>query len=356
MELTRNLYSLFLLQLFIFISSGFSQEQDSLVQEVVNKYAASGDINGAVLIAEDGKEIFSAAFGTANYEWKLPNKVDTKFRIYSMSKQFTAMLVMQLVQAGKIDLQKTISDYLPYYRIDTGNKISIHQLLTHTHGIAEGYDKLPPFLITNQTKDLIRMYFSNKLDFEPGSEFRYSGLLGYTILAALIEEVTGRPYKEVLQEKILSPLGMSNSVYLDYRRLITNKASDYTRNGQEIEHRIQAYHVNAQGASCLVSTVRDLLLWDQALYSDELLVEEYKNLIFTLHVKQHAPYYYGYGWYLADVEIGGETKRIQYHTGGGTSIIFRSVSDKHTVIMLNNFRSNKLYAIGIEILEAMQVK
>jgi len=158
----------------------------------------------------------------------------------------------------------------------------------------------------------------------------------------------------VLQEKILDPLGMENSVYLDYRSLIKNKASDYTRNGDNIEYRIQAYHLNAQGASCLVSTVNDLLLWDQALYTDTLLTDENKNLLFTPHVKQHAPYYYGYGWYLADIKIGGETKRIQYHTGGGTSIIFRSVSDRHTVIMLNNFRSNRLFEIGLKLLRAIQ--
>ena len=125
MKLTSCLFQLVLLQIFILISSGITQEQDSLIREIVNKYAASGDLHGAVLIAKDGEEIFSAAFGTANYEWELPNKVDTRFRIYSMSKQFTAMLIMQLAQAGKIDLQNTISDYLPYYRIDTGKQITV---------------------------------------------------------------------------------------------------------------------------------------------------------------------------------------------------------------------------------------
>ena len=353
MNLLKKLVFILPAVLIIFSSRGTAQVQDSSIQKIVNKYAASGDLHGAVLIAKDGKEVFRTAFGTADYEWDIPNKVDTKFRIYSMSKQFTAMLVMQLVEAGKIDLQKTIADYLPYYRIDTGPEITIHQLLTHTHGIAEGYDKLPPFLIFDQTKDLVRRYFSNKLDFEPGSEFRYSGLLGYTILAAVIEKVSGKSYREVLKENILDPLDMKNSAYLDYRSLIKNKAADYNRNGEKIEHRIQAYHVNAQGASCLVSTVNDLLLWDQALYTDKLLADEYKELIFIPHVKQHAPYYYGYGWYLADVKIGSETKRIQYHTGGGTSIIIRSIEDKHTVIMLNNFPSNRLYAIGLEILKNM---
>ena len=98
----------------------------------------------------------------------------------------------------------------------------------------------------------------------------------------------------------------------------------------------------------------DLLLWDQALYSNALLSETYRDELFEPHVTQHAPYYYGYGWYIADLDIGGKNKRLFYHTGGGTCIIFRSIADGHTVIILNNLRSDKLFDIGIEILATIQ--
>jgi CubicO group peptidase (beta-lactamase class C family) len=287
-------------------------------------------------------------------EWDIPNEIDTKYRIYSMSKQFTALLVMQLVEAGKLDVQKPISDYLPYYRKDVGKQVTVHHLLTHTHGIAEQYERLPSFLITEPTEELVEKYFSNELDFQPGTNFRYSGLLGYILLGAIIESVTGKPYENVLQEKILDPAGMENTTYLDYRQLINNRAADYMKTDQGFEHRIQAYPIHADGASCLVSTAGDLLLWDQALYSNALLSEPYQDEMFTPHVTQNAPSYYGYGWYIVDLDIGGEKKRIFYHTGGGTCIIFRSITDEQTVIILNNLRSDKLFDIGIEILTSIQ--
>jgi CubicO group peptidase (beta-lactamase class C family) len=328
----------------------FGQDINYKLDKIITNHAESGHLNGALLVAENGNIIYSKAFGLANLEWSIPNDINTKFRIYSMSKQFTALLIMQLVETGKIDLHKAISEYLPYYRKDVGSKVTIHHVLTHTHGIAEEYDRLPPFLVTEPTQQLILKYFSNDFDFQPGSQFRYSGLLGYILLGAIIESVTGKSYEDVLQEKILDPVGMKNSTYLNYKKIIKMRASDYSMTKNGLEHRIQAYPINADGASCLVSTVNDLLLWDQALYTDKLISEKYRNLIFTPHVTQHAPYYYGYGWYIADLVIAGDNKRVYYHTGGGTCIIFRSHTDNQTVITLNNLRSNILYDIGLEIL------
>ena len=347
----RNSFlNLAVLNVFMFQILCSSQEITTQIEDIVIKYVRSGDIHGTVLVAEKGTVLYSRAFGMANMEWEITNAVDTRFRIYSMSKQFTAMLIMQLVEEGKIDLQTPIAEYLPYYRKDVGNKVRVHHLLTHTHGIDEGYEKLPPFLMTEPTQELVEKYFSNVLNFQPGTNFRYSGLLGYVLLGAIIESVSSKPYEQVLQAKILDPVGMKNTTYLDYRRLIKNRAIDYARTDQGFEHRIQAYPVHADGASCLVSTTGDLLLWDQALYSNTLLSEPFQQELFKPHVTQYSPYYYGYGWYIVDLDIGGKNKRLFYHTGGGTSIIFRSVRDAQTVIILNNLRSSKLFDIGIEIL------
>jgi hypothetical protein len=139
-------------------------------------------------------------------------------------------------------------------------------------------------------------------------------------------------------------------VYLDYRKIIVKRASDYTKTDHGFVHRIQAYPIHADGASCLVTTVEDLLLWDQALYSNTLISEKYKNMIFTPHVTRSAQYHYGYGWYIVDMEITGKDKRFYLHTGGGTCVIFRSFTDKQTVIILNNLPSDKLVNIGLAIL------
>lgn len=349
-QYTKCLHIILVLNLIAIQTICFAQDKAAKIDEIVVRYVESGDIHGTVLVAEKGTVLYSKAFGLANMEWDIPNEVDTKYRIYSISKQFTALLVMQLVEDGKLDVQKPISDYLPYYRKDIGNQVTVHHLLTHTHGIAEHYERLPPFLITVPTRELVEKYFSNELDFQPGTNFRYSGLLGYILLGAIIESVTGKPYEKVLQARILDPVGMGSTAYLDYRQLIKKRAADYTKTSQGFEHRIQAYPIHADGASCLVSTVSDLLLWDQALYSNILLSEPYRDELFVPHVTQYAPYYYGYGWSIADLDIGGVNKRIFYHTGGGTCIIFRSVSDGQTVIILNNLRSDKLFNIGIEIL------
>jgi CubicO group peptidase (beta-lactamase class C family) len=354
MKETRTLYFLVVFHVILLQGTSLAQDRYEKLDQRITHYAESGYLHGAVLVAEHGDVIYSKAFGVANMEWDIPNRTDTRFRIYSMSKQFTALLVMQLVEAGRIDLHQPITEYLPYYRKDVGGRVTVHHLLTHTHGIAEGYERLPPFLVTEPTRQLVINYFSNDLDFEPGSSFRYSGLLGYILLGAIIESVTGMPYEEVLQENILDPVGMKNTVYLDYRKIIKNRASDYTRSGDGFEHRIQAYPVHADGATSLISTTEDLLLWDQALYSDALLTDKYIEMIFSPHVTQNTPWYYGYGWHIADLVIAGEKRRIFYHTGGGTCIFFRYVSSHQTVVLLNNLRSDKLFDIGIEIIKLIQ--
>jgi CubicO group peptidase (beta-lactamase class C family) len=333
-----------------------AQDRISAIKETVKKYTESGNLHGVTLVAENGKLLFAQSSGQANIAWGIPNDIDTKFRIYSMSKQFTALLIMQLVEAGKIDLKKSISTYLPYYRKDVGEKVTVHHLLTHTHGIEEGYIRLPSFLIMDPTQQLIEKYFSNKLDFQPGEKFRYSGLLGYIVLGAIIESVTGKSYREVLYNNILDPLGMKNTYYLDYRKIIEKRASDYFRLNDGFEYRIQAYPVNADGASCLVSTVEDLLIWDQALTTNKLLSEKFMDILFSPHVTQQVSQYYGYGWYISDLDIAGESKRIYYHSGGGTCFILRSVSDQRTIITLNNLISNNLYDICLQLLTQLANK
>ena len=337
---------------FIMTCGVFAQNKTQKIDELVRGYVNAGEIHGVVLVAEESKVIYTKAFGLANMEWDVPNQTTSRFRIYSMSKQFTAMLIMQLVEKGKIELEESISTYLPYYRKDVGDKVTVHHLLTHTHGIAEGYDRLPPFLVPEPTRELVEKYLSNDLDFEPGSQYRYSGLLGYILLGAIIESVTGKSFEDVLQENILDPLKMVNTMYLNYHKIIKNRADDYSRTDTGFEHRIQAYPVHADGASGIVSTVDDLLIWDQALYSDRLISKKYKEILFKSHVQSREPAY-GYGWYIDNLDINRENKTIFFHTGGSSCIIFRSVEDRHTVILLNNIRSRRLFNISIEILRLL---
>ena len=189
--------------------------------------------NGTVLVAQKGKIVFEKSYGFANIELKVPNTPTTKFRIGSISKQFTAMLIMQLKQRGKINLQSTISDYLPWYRKDIGKKITIHHLLTHTSGLLNYTDK------PNWEKELARQdidhkeyaltFRSDTLEFDPGTQKDYSNT-NYFLLGLIVETITGKPFGEVLQKNILDVVGMKNTG-IDYPdSIVMNRATGYDYN------------------------------------------------------------------------------------------------------------------------------
>jgi len=210
-HLALGLLSIFALQM-----SVVAQDKVRQIDELMSLYHKYQQFNGAVLVADHGKVIYKKGFGPANMEWNIPNEPDTKFRLGSITKQFTAALILQLVEQGKIKLDGKVSDYLPDYRKDTGARMTIHQLLSHTSGVPN-YTAQPGFFANisrNPFKvdDFVKKYASGDLEFEPGAKFNYSNS-GYFILGAIIEKVTGKPYEKVLQEKILDPLGMKNTGY-----------------------------------------------------------------------------------------------------------------------------------------------
>src|SRR5215468_1851591 len=133
-----------LLSLFAITESALAQDKAKKIDELMALYHSYGQFNGTVLVAERGNVIYKKGFGLADMEWDIPNQPDTKFRLGSITKQFTSMLVMQLVEQGKVKLDGKLTDYLPDYRKDTGDKVTVHNLLTHTSGIPS-YTGLPRF-------------------------------------------------------------------------------------------------------------------------------------------------------------------------------------------------------------------
>jgi CubicO group peptidase (beta-lactamase class C family) len=216
--------------LFCFPFDAYAQDKVSKIDALIKVYNDYGQFNGSVLVAESGKVIFKKGYGLANREWNIPNNPDTKFRLGSVTKQFTSMLILQLVELEKIDLQGKLSDYLPYYRKDTGDLVTIHHLLTHSSGIPS-YTSIPNFFedISRDpypVEEFVKKYCSGDLQFEPGSRYVYNNS-GYFLLGAIIEEITGKTYDEVLKEKIFLPLGMENSGY-------DQTQSDYPESGFRI--------------------------------------------------------------------------------------------------------------------------
>jgi CubicO group peptidase (beta-lactamase class C family) len=334
-----------LLSLLAINANVFAQDKAKKIEELMSLYHSQGQFNGSVLVAEKGNVIYKKGFGLANMEWSIANQPNTIFRIGSITKQFTSMLIMQLVEQGKIKLDGKLSDYLPDYRKDTGDKVTLHHLLTHTSGIPS-YTGLPRFfqdISRNPYKvdEFVKKYCSGDLEFEPGSKFSYNNS-GYFLLGVIIEKIAGKPYEQALKEKILDPLGMKDTGYDHSDTLIKRRAAGYQKSPNGIVNAPYLDMSIPYAAGSLYSTVEDLYVWDQALYTDKLLSAMYKELMLKPFLNRYA-----YGWAIVRQTLG-ETKETTSSIahGGGingfNTLIVRLVDDRHLIVLLNNTGGTRL--------------
>lgn len=347
----------------VFQTGSFAQDKASKIDELVQLYFDYGQFNGTVLVAEKGEIIFKKGYGMANMEWNTPNKPDTKFRLGSITKQFTALLVLQIVEEGKIDLEGKLSDYLAYYRKDTGEKVTIHHLLTHTSGIPS-YTGLPNFFeeISRNpypVDEFIKTHCSGDLEFEPGSKFVYNNS-GYFLLGAIIEEVTGQAYEDVLKARILNPLGMKNTGYDHHATIISNRAAGYEKRAVGYGNAPYLDMSLPYAAGALYSSVEDLYLWDQALYTEKLLSKEMKAIMFKPHVSAEGAHY-AYGWMVGEKSFPKSKEKVKWIAHGGgingfNTLIQRIVEDRHLVVILNNTGGAPLGAMGDGIINILYEK
>jgi CubicO group peptidase (beta-lactamase class C family) len=315
------------------------QAHAAKVQEVLalaHKYRV---FNGSALVAENGKIIYKGAFGMAHMEWGIPNAPDTKFRLGSITKQFTAMLALQLVEQGKIKLDGKVSDYLPEYRKDIGDKVTVHHLLTHTSGIPS-YTSQPGFfenVSRNPYKvaDFVKKYASGDLEFEPGSKYSYNNS-GYFLLGAIIEKVSGKSYEQALKDNILDPAGMKNTGYDHYGPILPKRAAGYVKTADGYNNAPYLDMSIPYAAGSMYSTVEDLYLWDQALYTDKLLSAQSKELMYKPFLEDYA-----YGWVVsnASFKVNDQPVQIIRHGGGingFSTIIARFPKEKNMIVLLDN--------------------
>lgn len=349
--------------LYVFQHYSFTQDKSSKIDELMQLYHDYEQFNGTVLVADKGKVIYKKGFGLANMEWNIPNGPDTKFRIGSITKQFTSMLIMQLVEKEKIDLKGKITDCLPDYRKDTGEKVTIHHLLTHTSGIPSYTDQ--PRFFEEISRDpypvdeFIKKYCSGDLEFEPGSKFAYNNS-GYFLLGAIVEKVTDKPYEEVLKEKILDPLGMKNTGYDHHETIIEGRAAGYARTFDGYENAPYLDMSLPFAAGALYSSVEDLYLWDQALYTEKLLSKEMKEVMFKPHVSAMGQRY-AYGWLVGKKMFPKSKEEVTTISHGGgingfNTLIERLVGDKHLIVLFNNTGGSNLAAISESIVRILYDK
>ena len=307
----------FLLQLNTTINSqSFTAIIDSLLAE---KY--QHDSPGAVfLVSKKGEVIYRRAFGQANIELNIPMKPENVFQIGSMTKQFTAIAVMMLVEQGKLKLDDDITEYIPDYPTH-GNKITIHHLLTHTSGI-KSFTSMKT--INNIAKknltplELIDFFKDEPMNFKPGEQFKYNNS-GYAILGYIIESVSGKSYSEFIEQNIFQKIDMKSSTYASHKKIVKDRASGYHNKNGYINNIYISFSI-PYSAGSLMSTVDDLFKWQQAITSNILLSDSTKKKVFTNYVLNNGEKInYGYGWHLKD--INGEQSREH----GGDIFGFKSM-------------------------------
>ncbi|WNG50444.1 serine hydrolase [Archangium minus] len=328
------------------------QELDRLVTQ----YHQLRQFNGAVLVADEKGVILKKGYGQANFEWRVPNTPDTKFRIGSVTKQFTAMVILQLVAEGKLALEDKLTKHLPDYRKDTGERVTIAQLLNHTSGIPS---YTSPAFFQNDSRDpysvadFVKKFASGDLEFEPGTKYSYNNS-GYFLLGAIIEKLTGMSYAQALRQRIFEPLGMKGTGYDVAMEVLPKRASGYQLG---LNGYVNAPYLDMSlpyAAGSLYSTVEDLYLWDRALYQDKLLPAPLKQQMFTPGLEQYA-----YGWSVKPLKLNdGKTEVATIGHSGGingfNALLVRVPARKELVVVLDNTsRGDKLGSLVAGLLSIL---
>lgn len=307
------------------------------VNEYMDAVLRIDGFSGTILVARDGKPIVSKGYGMANIEVNIPNSPEYVFRLGSVTKQFTGMAITMLQERGKLSVSDPICKYISDCP-DTWKPITINHLLRHTSGITN-YTDFPDFAKTTvmpvTTGEMVKMLATKPLDFVPGAKMSYSNS-GYYLLGVIIEKVSGKTYADFLQENIFTPLGMKQTYYDDPLMIIKHRASGYKKQAGKIINAPYTDMSVPYAAGSLASTTGDLLIWDQALYTEKLVSKRSLDEIFTPEKGEAG---YGYGW-----GIGKKHGHKSISHGGGiygfATDISRYPDDKVTVVVLSNIQSS----------------
>ncbi len=241
---------------------------DSVVRVDVDK----GGFMGVVLVARDGEILLDKGYGSANLEWKIANDGDTKFRLGSVTKQFTGAAILLLQERGKVKLDAPIKTYLSDAPA-SWDKVTVRNLLTHSSGIPNftSFDDYPKLKTLEATTASLTARFRDKpLDFQPGEKFAYSNS-GYILLTAIIEKASGQSYSAFLTDNIFKPLGMADTGYDSHTTIIPRRAAGYTPSPKGVVNTDYLDMSIPQGAGALYSTSHDLLKWQRGLFGGKLL-------------------------------------------------------------------------------------
>ena len=256
------------------------------------------------IVSRKGQVIYKKAFGMADLELNVPMNTENIFRIGSISKQFTAVAILQLAEKGKLTLQDDIKKFIPDYPTH-GYTITVEHLLTHTSGI-KSYTGMKGFeeMMRKDMKpmEIIDVFKNQPMEFAPGTQWNYNNS-GFLLLGYIIEKVSGKSYEEYVMENLFAPAAMTNSGYGNENRIIKNRAKGYQKPKDNFENADYLSMTLPYAAGSLISTVEDLWKWNQAVHSYKLVSKASLDKAFTDYkLSTGKPAHYGYGWFFSDVQ------------------------------------------------------
>ena len=337
------------------VASANADEVDDYVEGHLRQLHIPG---ASVAVVRDGQIIKAKGYGLANVELNVTATKDTVYEIGSITKQFTATAIMMLVEEGKVSLDDPVTKYFPAAP-QTWQQITIRHLLNHTSGI-QNHVAVPEFLNVFQTNidfqssltraDLIKLFFKLPLEFQPGETWAYDNT-GYYLLGIVIEQASGKSFWQFLDERIFKPLGMADTRSTDPRPTVPNRASGYEWHSHSFENRSILPPFVAFSAGALLSTAPDLAKWDAALYTETLIKKSSLEQMWVpakINNGAAAPFSYGLGWFIDRYH----SHCIVQHSGGTpgfSSVIYRFVDDRLTVIILTNHADRILDQMAIDV-------
>ncbi len=299
----KHLFVVSIVLLFNSQSTVCAQKSESQIDSLLNAKYPDNETGGVFLISRKGKIIYKKAFGLANLELNVPMQTDNVFEIGSMTKQFTAISILILMEKGQLNLDDEVTKIIPTYPAN-GHKIKIHHLLTHTSGIKDfttmkGLNDISKKDLT--PTELIDFFKNEPMDFAPGERFKYNNS-GYAILGYIIESITGRSYAEFVEVEIFRKLGMTDSQYASHSKVIQNRASGYQKKGGFINSRYISFTLPYASGS-LMSTVHDMFKWQEAIKNNSLISKETTDKAFTNYTLNNGENInYGYGWHIKSID------------------------------------------------------
>lgn len=289
-----------LLIIFLISNLSFSQNLERKIDSLIRtEFNNSNEPGAAFLISRNGKPLYKKAFGLANMELEVKMTPDNVFQIGSMTKQFTAIAILILEEQGKLSVNDPISKFIPDY--PNGNNITISHLLTHTSGIKD-FTKMKTISGIAQKemtpKAMLDFFKDEPVDFSPGEKFEYNNS-GYIVLGYLIGLTSGKTYEEFIQENIFDKIGMENSYYASDRKVIKNRAYGYHQKSYGFVNKTVINFSVPFSSGSLMSTLDDMLKWQNALNQNVLLRPENLVKAFTNQSLNNGEKIgYGYGWHI----------------------------------------------------------